>query len=125
MQKRARVSRKSRIGTSRPLGLQLLGTGSSSTHTFHKPNRREKKMTKKDIPSYKFWNWNLLVKTFLEACLPKGKRGHNRQVKSFDQRIRKGRTGATRINFAKGCAKAQDRWPPTPHSTSWLKGQET
>ena len=24
-----------------------------------------------------------------------------------------------------GCAKAQDGWPPTPHCTSWLKGQET
>ena len=24
-----------------------------------------------------------------------------------------------------GCAKAQDGWPPAPHCTSWLKGQET
>ena len=24
-----------------------------------------------------------------------------------------------------GWAKAQDGWPPTPHCTSWLKGQET
>ena len=24
-----------------------------------------------------------------------------------------------------GYAKAQDDWPPTPHCTSWLKGQET
>ena len=24
-----------------------------------------------------------------------------------------------------GCAKAQVGWPPAPHCTSWLKGQET
>ena len=76
------MSRKSHIGTSR-----LLGTGSSSTRTSHKPNRREEKMTKKDISSYKFWNWNLVMKTFLEARSPTGRRGCNGQAKFFDQGI--------------------------------------
>jgi len=72
-----RVRRKSHIGTSR-----LLGTGSSSTRTSHKPNRREEKMTKKDIPSNKFWN--LVMKIVLEARSPTGRRGRNRYVMSFE-----------------------------------------
>ena len=56
-------------------------------------------MSKKDIPSYKFWNWNVVMKVFLEACSPTGRRGRNGQVKSFDQSMTRRRRNSGVENF--------------------------